>query len=120
WQWRGRYALGRSPHRSDGTVFPGGRRRVARRRVSGSGSGRLTAWVCEQDNYLIQLPDYPIRDHSYFPPKIGLPKSSVRRFKYLLFSWQIYSVSSPLARQGMSHATVNGFVYAPGSSISAS
>ena len=31
-----------------------------------------------------------------------------------------YAASSALARQGMSHAMVNGFVYAPGSSINAS
>ena len=29
-------------------------------------------------------------------PKIGWPKSSVSRCRYLLFSWQMYSVSSPL------------------------
>src|SRR5438094_6839851 len=55
-----------------------------------------------------------------FLPKIGCPKSSVSRCKYLLFSWQMYSVSSPFAFQGMSHRIVNGFVYAPASSTSAS
>ena len=46
----------------------------------------------------------------FFPPKIGWPTSSVSRCRYLLFSWQMYSVSSPVAFRGMFHLTLNGFV----------
>src|SRR5262249_62182776 len=50
-------------------------------------------------------------------PNSGWPRSSVSRHRYWLFSWQMYSASSPFARHGMFHAAVHGFVYAPGSSI---
>ena len=45
---RGKHALGRSPHRADGTVFPGGRRRVTRRRRFGSGGDQLASMLKKQ------------------------------------------------------------------------
>src|SRR5262249_50407839 len=61
-----------------------------------------------------------IGNYYCFLPKIGWPKSSVSRCRYLLFSWQIYSVSSPFGLQLIFQRTVNGLVYAPGSSNVAS
>lgn len=45
-----------------------------------------------------------------YRPNNGCPKSSVSLRKYRLFSWQMYSDSSALARQKMSQLTVHGFV----------
>ena len=46
-----------------------------------------------------------------FLPKIGWPKSSVSRCRCLLFSWQMYSASSPLGVPAECPTrTVNGFV----------